>query len=474
MKPWQKYPKRFRLITLLSGYLIGLAVGSWFEWGTSDYLLFLALMCFGLFFFVRPYWGGLFFVCLGCILLGYVIAATRTHTIAIKHPMNYEGRVQVVSLRFVKTPQQRATLKLLDGNKRSYFVQTYVYDWQYNPGTILRVKMEIKPSKYKSDRGRNVIGQATEILNPKELAPPSGIYIFRQRLQERVGASLPEPYASLAIGLITGVTDDFDANFREDLQRTGTSHLVAVSGYNLTIIALILQRLGQRKSRLFGFGLAIGSICLYVLLAGGNPSILRGAVIAFLSLFATLAGRITHRLVLLLLCATILSIITPLGMLYSLSWQLSFLAFTGILFINPLLSPVLTAKGKAFGAALSETLSAQILVLPLILYQFGLLSVVSPFVNMVVLTITPLAMGLSIVHSVLALLWLELGRWFAWVSYPILWLIVKPIQWASELPFAAYPVNNFSFAYFVVSYGFIAFLFFVLMRREQRRRHESR
>jgi ComEC/Rec2-related protein len=312
------------------------------------------------------------------LLFGYVWAGHYLEKVTLTESFVYSGRAQIVSLRFVKPPKQRVILKLQEGEKAGLYLQAYTYDWSYDNGTHVNIQATIEPSRYPSDRGRHVIGQSNNVEVSEKIKEPDGLFLFRSYMQSRIGATLPEPYASLALGLITGTNDDFDSSFKEDLQRTGTTHIVAVSGYNLTIVALLLQRLGQRKNRFVGFALALSGIAFYVVLAGANPSILRGAVIAFLSLWATVAGRITHRLPLVLMSAVLLSLITPLGMVYSLSWQLSFLAFIGILFINPLISPPLRGRGGNIGAMLGETLSAEVMVLPLILYKFGIFSLIAP------------------------------------------------------------------------------------------------
>jgi competence protein ComEC len=275
---------------------------------------------------------------------------------------------------------------------------------------------------------------------------------LRSRMTAQVGSSLPEPYASLALGLVTGVNDAFDTEFKEQLRTTGTTHIVAVSGYNLTIVALLLRRWGNRRSRWLGLGLAVGGIVFYVLLAGANPSIMRGAVVAGLALLIATSGRVIHRSALLIMGAVVLTLLWPLGPLYNLSWQLSFLAFAGILFAAPLFKNILRRRLKGVGEALGETLGAEIMVLPLILYQFGVISVVSPVVNVIVLAVTPLAMAMSAVQAFASLLYLPFGRVMAWVTYPILWSIVKPIEWGSKIPFADFEISRIPLPYFLGSY----------------------
>jgi ComEC/Rec2-related protein len=466
------FPKRIRLITALTGFLVGITIGSVVGVDDKNYGISAFLLCCGLFLLIRSYGLGLMCLSLGCALLGYVYASAALTHVSLSAPYAYQGQALVVSVRSSKPPQERILLKLLEGPKKGTQVRFYDYDWLYTPGMVLNLEGEITPSEHQQDRGLSILGTAKKITVTSKVRDPSRIWQFRALTQDRVGASLPEPYASLAIGLVTGAYDEFDPSFKEDLQRTGTTHIVAVSGYNLTIVALLLLRWGRRKSRLFGFALAVSSLLLYLILAGTGPSILRGASVAFLSLLALVTGRITHRLPLLLLSATILSLITPLGMLYNLSWQLSFLAFSGILFLNPLITPVFTQWFGSFGASLGETLSAEAMVLPVVLVKLGVLSIVSPLVNAVILGLTPLAMGLSFTQAVLSLIWLEAGRLFSWISYPILWLMIEPIQWSSQLPFAAYTISHFSWVYFAISYGLVGLLFGGLVYK-QRQAHET-
>lgn len=463
MQLFRKYPRRSRLVIALTLYLVGSVIGSlvdplpWF-----DYTAFLGFLLIGLAVLLRSYLAGVIVFALGMFLLGYFGSARASNFLVLKEPLTYAGPARVTSVRFRTPPQQRMIVKLLDGPKRGAQVQVYGYDFTYSVGTDLQVATTITPSKYKSDRGRNVIGSSGDMKIAHVISEPSWIYYARAYMQSRLALTLPEPYASLAIGLLTGAGDDFDSSFKEDLQRTGTTHLVAVSGYNLTIVALFLQRLGRKRSRWLGLGLAVVSIVFYVILAGTNPSILRGAVVASLSLLAVTLGRPVHRLPLLLMGAVILSVITPLGMLYSLSWQLSFLAFAGILFFAPLITPFFTKWLGGIGATVAETLSAEVMTLPIILYQFGTLSVIAPLVNAVVLGFIPLGMALSASQTLLALIWLPLGKAVAWLTYPVLFLVIKPIQWASTIPFAAYDIGKIPFIYLMLSYVAVGVLFGVL------------
>ncbi len=459
---WLYAPKRFRIIVVCAAFLVGIVLGSLFTWHVSRYWLYGGMGLLGISAFFRMYTVGLILGLLALLSLGYGLASQQLNRVTLSQPIRYLGRVDVESVQLTQPPKQRVILRIRDGPRAGAQFRLFTQNWSHDTGSQLYVQADIEPSQHTSDRGAAIIGSSIQAQVKDVIAPPGWFDGFRQTVQTRLGASLPEPYASLAVGLLTGAGDEFDASFKTDLQRTGTTHLVAVSGYNLTIVALFLQRLGQRRSRVAGYLLAIGSLGLYVLVAGPQASILRGAIVASFSLTAKVMGRIVHRLPLILMSAVVLSWLSPLGLLYSISWQLSFLAFVGIVFFQPLLEPLLQRWLKSVGATLAETISAQLMTLPLQLFQFGTLSVVALPVNAVVLGFVPLAMALSFLESILATVWVPLGRVGAWMTYPSLAVIIKPIQWASALPFAAYKLDNYSGLYFCLSYGGVGLLFLTL------------
>lgn len=441
MEWFRRAPRRWRLVAALSAYLLGLVVGSLFVWPVNDNVLYFGIGLAGLFCVVRSFLVGTLILCIATSLIGFWWARTTSLNLTLAETASYEGRVQVVRANLSDPPKTRIQLKLLDSVHRGQLIEGTQYDWGIPTGSVVNVKVTIVPNRFRSAIGRNVLGQIEKLELGEIQTPPGPIYRFRQHLINRIGSALPEPHASLAVGLLTGVNSDFDSHFKEDLRRTGTAHIVAVSGANLTIVALFILRFAKRWGRWPAFGIAVVALASYAILSGFNPSVLRGLVMAILALFAATLGRITHRLPLILLTATVLSVLFPLGIVYSLSWQLSFLAFTGIIFLGPPLHTLFKRFGSV-GPILAETLAAEIMVIPLILGAFGEISVVSPLVNGVILLLVPLAMVMSFGQAMAALIFIPLGRLVAWISYPILSLIIKPISLASNLPFAAYHVGE--------------------------------
>lgn len=433
-------PKRLRLTAIAMLFLSGVVIGALASWPVTLPHFWVSLTGIGVALLLPESRLRLLSLLIVSLVVGMSWSALYRTRIVLSAPYEYEGRARVLSVRPSDPPSKRILWELREGEKQGLRFRTYVEDWGDDPGVEYYVTASIQPSKHVSDRGYAILGTAPKATLHEKAREPSLLFRFRRALDQAIGRALPEPYASLAVGLLTGVNDNFDTSFQADLRRTGTTHIVAVSGYNLTIVAILLRRLGQRWHRAVGLSLAAASILGYVVLAGASPSITRGAVVAGFSLLALSLGRRTHRLPLVLLAASCLTLLTPLGLLYNLSWQLSFLAFAGILFLSPLLTPSLEARMGTIGGMLGETLSAELMVLPLLLKQFGELSLISPLVNITVLSITPLAMAVSAAQAVLSLLSTSFGAWFAWLSYPILWLIVHPIQWSSRLPFAHTPI----------------------------------
>ncbi|HEY5976392.1 MAG TPA: ComEC/Rec2 family competence protein, partial [Solirubrobacterales bacterium] len=152
------------------------------------------------------------------------------------------------------------------------------------------------------------------------------------RAEEGLGRGVPQREAALARGFVLGADEGIDSATEEDFRRAGLSHLLAVSGQNVALLALLAMPI------LAAFGIplrlrlvwVLGLIAVYVPLAGAGPSIQRAGVMGALSLIATLAGRPASRLYALAVAATVTLAIDP-EIAADVGWQLSFAALLGIL-----------------------------------------------------------------------------------------------------------------------------------------------
>jgi competence protein ComEC len=255
---------------------------------------------------------------------------------------------------------------------------------------------------------------------------------------------LPEPQASLAQGIILGIRGNIPSSVKTDFSRTGTAHILAISGLHLSIVAGILLSLGIwlfGRRRYFYIWLALGIIWLYALLTGMHPPVVRGAIMASLFLTAELLGRQRSAFTSLALAAAIMVGVNP-QILWTASFQMSFLAMAGLIFLAP---PLMALGRKAVSRTLGEdgaatrvasiitdsfsiTLGAIMAVWPLVAHYFGIISFVGPPATLLALPALPgiiiagaLAGGLGLIFLPAA----QIIAWLAWLFLSYMLLVVS-------------------------------------------------
>src|SRR5689334_1426431 len=169
---------------------------------------------------------------------------------------------------------------------------------------------------------------------------------IRERASEGLGSGMPAREAALARGFVLGEDEGVDSRTEEDFTRAGLSHLLAVSGENVTLLALlagtVLGAFGIPLRERLVWLLAL--IALYVPLAGSGPSIQRAGVMGAAGLLATLAGRRASTLYALALALLVTVAIDP-GVAADVGWQLSFAAVLGIYLLAGRIRDAILARG---------------------------------------------------------------------------------------------------------------------------------
>jgi competence protein ComEC len=227
---------------------------------------------------------------------------------------------------------------------------------------------------------------------------------IRDRAEAGLGQGMPPREAALARGFVLGEDEQVDATTVEDFRRSGLAHLLAVSGQNVALLALLampfLAALGMPlKARLVW---VLGLIAVYVPLAGAGPSIVRAAVMGGLTVIATLAGRRSSRLYALAVAAAVTLVIDP-RIAADVGWQLSFAAVLGILALAPPLRRAVAAwlgRGRLRGAlaeGVALTLAATLATAPLIAFHFEGVSTATLVANLLALPAVAPAMWLGMV-----------------------------------------------------------------------------
>jgi competence protein ComEC len=232
---------------------------------------------------------------------------------------------------------------------------------------------------------------------------------IRERASDGLGRGMPAREAELARGFVIGEDEGIDATTKEDFRRAGLSHLLAVSGQNVTLLALLAMPLMAAlgiplRERLIW---VLGLIVVYVPLAGAGPSIQRAGVMGAAGVLATLSGRRASRLYALLLALGVTLAVDP-GVAADIGWQLSFAAVTGIfLLAAPLREAIATRIGssgwrRALAEGAAVTIAATLATAPLVAFHFETLSITTLAANLLALPAVAPAMWLGMMSAAAA------------------------------------------------------------------------
>ena len=275
----------------------------------------------------------------------------------------------------------------------------------------------------------------------------------RRPLGQALERALPEPESALARGILLGQRASIPADLTEDMNRAGISHLIAISGQNVAIVAgALVASLAWLIGRRPATAAAIVLVLAYAVFVGGSPSVLRAAAMATVMLGATLAGRPGSALGAVTLAAALLVAWRPL-IVDDVAFQLSFAATLGIVLvakpIQELLQSYLSRLPQGAGAFLAENISittaASLAVLPVIAGTFGRLSLVSLPANLLAAPAFVLALGGSLLAAVAGRIYADAGLVVGQLAYLPLTYLVRLGRIAADLPLASVEVQDVGF-----------------------------
>ena len=354
----------------------------------------------------------------------------------------------------------------------------------YSYGDVLRVTGELKTPPQLGDfdyRGYLAHqGISTTMLYPRievldtgqGFKPLAWIYSLRGRLAQTLAEVLPEPQASLAQGIVLGIRGNIPEDLNNDFTRSGTAHLLAISGFNLSIMAGVLLSIGLwllgRRHYLYVW-LALGTIWLYTLITGMSPPVVRGAIMVSLFLLAEALGRQRSGMVALTFAAAVMVGISPY-ILGDASFQLSFLAMAGLIFIYP----ILREPGRRIAAAwlgdegalvsivnisvdtLSACLGAIIAVWPLVAYYFGIFSLVGPLATFLATPALTIIIVTGALTGILGLASLMAAQVMSWLAWPFLSYMMLVVSGLAAPSLSSVEVGSISPAFIVGYYVVLA------------------
>lgn len=243
---------------------------------------------------------------------------------------------------------------------------------------------------------------------------------MRQRAVATYKSILPTEEAALLAGVTLGERAEFDKEFKEQMANSGTTHLVALSGYNISVVAdALLMLCAAMMRRTAAFYMTLGAIVAFVLMAGAEASVVRAAIMGSIILLARHIGRAHSMRNAIAISACAMVLWNPNVLRYDLGFQLSFMAFIGIVYLKPHLDRYIKRKKNGildWRENLSGTLSAQVAVFPLLMHTIGSFSFISLLSNVLILIFIPATMFLGFIVAGLGLIARPLALIPAWIA----------------------------------------------------------
>ena len=372
-----------------------------------------------------------------------------------------------------------------DNEKNKILINTAIYP-TYNYGDELGVKCILQePKNYEDsnfdyqmylakDKIYRICSKPEIVLLGKNRGNGGmqTLLAVKNKFEEKLSQIFPDPEGAYLKGLLLGGSKRMTKDLSEAFQRTGTTHTVAVSGYNVTIVAAFLMEagilLGLWRQQVFSF--AVLGIILFVLMTGAPASAVRAGIMGGLVIWAMKEGRLANSANAILLAAAVMLLINPLLLRYDAGFQLSFLATLGIVYLSPLFEKKFQRGGglSFFKEILFLTISAQIFVLPILLNSFEKLSLVSPIANILILPAIPAIMGMGFAAGMAGFIFVPLGKLVGFLPYILLKAELFAVQWMANLPWASAEVKNFGWKY-ISAYYLILFLGLYYFKRKDKK-----
>ncbi|HEY4508836.1 MAG TPA: ComEC/Rec2 family competence protein [Candidatus Paceibacterota bacterium] len=468
------------ILSLVSGFILGIALGSFVPISLG---FFLILIFIGVVFYVYQYFlegqNRLIMTLASVAMLGVLCGVGRMYfsdLYTASHLDKYVGQkisaegiivgepdVRETNTKLTVLVQTVVSRGVLDTKVRERILVTVPIYPEYSYGDKVKMIVTlVEPKNIENEDGRvfdykgylrvRRIWYTSKFTTIQLESAGHGAIIknilfkIKHAFTTSLGNALPQPESSLMAGLLLGTKQSLGKEILAEFQRTGTSHVVVLSGYNIAIVATSIMSFLKFLPKNLSFGFGVVSIILFTVLSGGGASAWRAAIMVLVALFAKKMNR--DYKIGRVLGFTIIAMLAPnpLLLVFDPSFQLSVLATIGIIFVSPLVSPYLSKIPERLGLReiISTTIATQITVLPFLIYNTGILSLVSLPVNILILGTIPTAMLLGFITGMIGLVSLWLSFIPAFFAYILLWYQLTVVHLGASLTFGAITLPVFS------------------------------
>lgn len=271
------------------------------------------------------------------------------------------------------------------------------------------------------------------------------VFVLKAHIEARLNRLFTEPHASFAAGLLLGARRGIPPDLMQDFNISGLTHIIAISGYNITLIIVFVSGLLRFLSKKLQTIMATMVIFLFVILVGGTAAVVRAAIMGVLGLFAVWFGRKAEVTRLLAFTATLMTIWNPFILVDDVGFQLSFAATCGLVYMTDAVTWFLKKirlwrfipEVFSIREAFLTTLAAQTFAVPIIITVFGRFSLIAPLANVAVVSFIPLAMLLSFAAVLVSCFWFYGGLLVAYVGWFFLEMIMQIAHWSAQVPWSS-------------------------------------
>jgi len=476
------------LVTIVSGFASGVFLRSLFifGWAPIGFVLILAAL-----FSAAAFWKPRLVYSLGAVFCLLVAFGMMRATVAdteppdafmrdLKHRVSYDG--VVIADPDVRDGNQRVEVRIKSGEVSTNmlvvaprFPSVAVGDSVHVSGTLET------PEPFADDNGRVfrydkylqrdgvrfILNFA--FMRVTESAPwysiPAALARVKHSFLDGLNATLPEPFSSLGGGIVIGGKAGLGNELQDAFVRSGLVQIIVLSGYNIMIVAeWIMSALAHTKlSKRWGSLAGASAVILFVGVAGLSATAFRAALMAMIALYARATGRTYVAGRALFVTVFFMILWNPLYLVFDPGFDLSVVATAGLIWLSPIIEVwFIRIHNEFWKQALATTLAAQIAVLPLLLYDMGLFSIVAIPANLLAMPIVPAAMGLSALAGLAGIIFASfapiVGIILAYPAYLANSFLIQLAIKAAEFPFAAFTLPLFPFWLVLVAYATLIFI----------------
>src|SRR3989338_8367993 len=471
---------------LLFGFVLGVFVSSFVDFGWALALFFVFL---GLVFGIVHYRhrtsimlaAALFFIAVGLGQLRYGQSDLNGQQSDLQNKTGQ--RVSLVGI-VSDEPEQRENYNrlVLEDEKSEGKILVYLPTYpQYKYGDKLKISGVLKkPENFNNFNWIDYLakdGIYYEMFYPQTefISAGNGFWLkeklfeLKAKFLSAISKVTPEPHSAFLGGITIGARESLPKDLEEKFRTTGVAHIVALSGYNITIVAETIMLFFVFLPQYLAISGGVIGVILFAIMTGASATVLRASIMALLAMTAKATGRIYTVSWALFLAGFFMVWQNPKILRFDASFQLSFLATLGLIYISPIVKNKLGFVTDKFNLReiFSATISAQIAVLPLLVYKTGLVSIVGLPVNFLILPFIPLTMFLGFAVGIFGMISYFLSLPFAWASFVLLQYELFIVDIFAKLPFSAVNIDGFSEVFLILSYAAIFFIVSHLRQKEK-------